>query len=271
MPTFALLLEYDGSYFYGFQKQKDRKSIQESIEHAVETLIKEKIKLIAAGRTDAGVHARGMIASFSCNCEITNFSKFIISLNALTDDYVSILGMREMTNNFHARFSCSEREYEYRILISKYPRPLLFKRVYWLKNEFDQNILISQMDSLLGSHNFSSLAKKSSLINKSPERKISELRFEKLSEHPDLFRFLIRGSGFLHNMIRIMVGTLLDIAKGKIKNSSILDILNKKDRVNAGITLPAYGLYFLKAYYSKFPEIEEMYNPQNFLTIDKHG
>ena len=262
MPRTVLILEYDGPRFNGFQKQKSAKQItvQEKLEDVISLILRENITLIAAGRTDAGVHAKGMVVSFSSTNSILNYHKFLVSLNGLVGGSVSALAGKEISDQFHARFSCTEREYEYKILNTKTPHPLLNERVLWFKNNIDFDLLQREAETLHGKHDFAGFTKKSVLETyNSTERQITKIEVKRDSELRSLFKIVIRGTGFLHNMVRIIVGTLLDIARGRLK-SNILDILRTQDRTNAGITLPPYGLYFLRAYYRDYPEINQMYS-----------
>ncbi|WP_082760966.1 tRNA pseudouridine(38-40) synthase TruA [Leptospira alstonii] len=262
--NYALLVEYDGLCFHGFQTQKDLPSIQENIEKAAKILLKEEISVTGAGRTDTGVHARGMIVNFKTQTTIQNFGKFLLSLNAITDVGLSILGMAEVGENFDSRFSCNSREYEYWILNTKYPRPTWKNRAFWYQHKIDVTRLEAELELLKGEHDFRSLAKATSLKGRSTIRTILDVRLERSAELDGLLKVRIRANGFLHNMIRILTGTLLEIANGKRKVRNVLDILSSKDRTIAGITLPPYGLYFIRAYYDFHPEIDLMYSHRDF-------
>lgn len=262
MPKTALILEYDGTRFNGFQKQKSAKNItvQEKLESVISLILREEIRIIAAGRTDSGVHAKGMVVSFTSSKSIPNYHKFLVSINGLAGGFVSVLAGCEVSDTFHARFSCSEREYEYKILFSKYPHPLLSERVLWFKNEINFKRLETEIQTLHGAHNFASLTKKSVLDTyNSTERQITKIEMKRDYEIHNLVIIGIRGNGFLHNMVRILVGTLLDIARGQL-TQSLLEILETKDRTKAGITLPPYALYFVRAYYKDYPEVENLYS-----------
>ncbi len=259
MPNLALLLEYDGSYFAGFQKQRDKFTVQEALENAFLKAYKEQINISAAGRTDAGVHALGMIASFVTQRPINDFHKMISSLNALTKRGVSVLAAREMPESFHARFSCTEREYAYLILNSKYKHPLWEGRAFRVHEKIDFEKIQKELPVLLGKHDFRSFAKTISVKNKITERQILDIKMKQSQEFSELYSVHIKGTGFLHNMVRIIVGTLLDIGTGKI-NISLDEILKSEDRKLAGTTLPPYALYFKKAYYKDYEEIEELYS-----------
>lgn len=265
MPNLALLLEYDGSYFAGFQKQKNKHTVQEALESAFFLAYKENINISAAGRTDAGVHALGMIVSFVAQRPISDFHKLISSLNALTKKGVAVLGAKEMPESFHARFSCTEREYVYLVLNSKYKHPLWEGRAFRIHEKLDFEKITQELSYLKGKHDFRSFAKTISVRNKITERHILDIQLKKSQEFPGLYAFHIRGTGFLHNMVRIIVGTLLDIGRGKI-TKPILEILQSEDRTEAGTTLPPYGLYFKRAFYKEYSEIDELYGKSSMLS-----
>jgi len=259
LPKTALLIQYDGSEFHGFQRQKNCSSVQEKLEKAIDTISKESVIISAAGRTDAGVHAMGMIVSFELESSVKAYDKFLLSLNALTPKSISILAAKEMPDNFHARFSCSEREYEYLLYNSKFPQPLWNIRALWVKEKLDIPKINSELKSLIGRHEFDSFTKASSVRDKSTERQITRMEIIESKEIPHFYRLAIRGTGFLHNMVRILVGTILDVSFGK-KSLSLKEILYSQNRSLAGKTLPPYALYFNHAYYKDFPEIETLYN-----------
>ncbi|WOT12616.1 tRNA pseudouridine(38-40) synthase TruA [Leptospira interrogans] len=263
--NYALLVEYDGLCFHGFQTQKGLSSIQENLEKAAKILLKEEIHISGAGRTDTGVHARGMIVNFKTQRVIQNFSKFLLSLNAITDSGLSILSMTEVDENFDSRFSCNSREYEYWILNTKYPRPTWKNRTFWYQHRIDVPRLEAELELLKGEHDFRSLAKVASLKGRSTVRTILDVKLERSLELEGLLKVKIRANGFLHNMIRILTGTLLEISNGKRKDTNVLEILSSKDRTIAGITLPPYGLYFIRAYYDSYPKIDFMYSHLDFL------
>ncbi|HMV42590.1 MAG TPA: tRNA pseudouridine(38-40) synthase TruA [Leptospiraceae bacterium] len=264
MPSSVLILEYDGPQFNGFQKQESAKrvTVQGKLETILSQILRENITLVAAGRTDAGVHAKGMAVSFTSQNPIQNYGKLILSVNAIAglEGGLAVLTANEVPDGFHARFSCTEREYEYKILNTQTPHPLLKERALWFKNKIDFNLLQREMESLIGKHDFASFTKKSVLETyTSTERRITKIEIKEDEELKNLFKIVIRGTGFLHNMVRILVGTLLDIARGKIR-SSVLEILESLDRTKAGKTAPPYGLYFVRAYYNDYPIVNHLYS-----------
>lgn len=267
MPKIALLLEYDGSNFHGFQRQKSLVSVQQCIEDALQVVFGERTTIEGAGRTDAGVHAKGMIVSFFAKYVPNNFHSFIVSLNGLTNPAISILSALQVPDVFHARYCCTEREYEYYILNSRFPHPLFSNRVYWEKYKVDWNVIQKEIKTLVGIHDFSSLTNRSCEINESYEREIISVELLKVPDIHGLFKIRICSNGFLYNMVRVIVGTLMDIGKGVIKNKTLLEIINSKDRKEAGKTLPPTGLYFLRAYYRNYPEIDKLYSPNWFIPV----
>ncbi|EQA45878.1 tRNA pseudouridine(38-40) synthase [Leptospira broomii serovar Hurstbridge str. 5399] len=258
--NYALLLEYDGGCFYGYQTQRQTPTVQNEIEKALAILLAKPTRIYGAGRTDTGVHARGMIVNFKTKSKIKELSRFLLGLNALTDPGLSILGITPVPENFNSQFSCTAREYEYLLLNSRIPRPIWKNRVFWYQHRIDVSRLRQELELLKGEHDFRSLAKATSMRNrKTTIRVIYDTSLKESPEEPGLFRFRIKANGFLHNMIRILTGTLLEIATGKRKETNILEILSSKDRTIAGITLPPYGLYFIRAYYDSFPQIDSLY------------
>jgi tRNA pseudouridine38-40 synthase len=259
LPVFACILEYDGSHFHGFQRQQDLLTVQSTLEDAIFVVTKERTRITAAGRTDTGVHALGMVISFPLENPIPNLPKFHLSLNALSHPGVSVLAIREVPEEFNARFSCTEREYQFWILHSRHPSPIWEKRAYRIHTPVDFSKVESEMQTLLGKKSFKSFAKANSVKGVSTERQITYIRIEPSLDTKGLYKLMIRGTGFLHNMIRIIVGTILDRASGKIQ-SDFQTILESENRKNAGKTLPPHGLYFYKAYFKNYPQIEEMYH-----------
>ncbi|TGL54752.1 tRNA pseudouridine(38-40) synthase TruA [Leptospira wolffii] len=258
--NYALLLEFDGGAFFGYQSQRQSPTVQEEVEKALAILLKKSVRIWGAGRTDTGVHAKGMVVNFKTETPIQNLSKFLLGMNALTDRGLSIQGITEVPLEFNSQFSCTAREYEYLLLNARFPRPVWKNRAFWSQHRIDVSRLREELELLKGEHDFRSLAKATSMRNRrTTTRVIYDASLEESVEEPGLFRLKIKANGFLHNMIRILTGTLFEIAIQKRKETNILKVLSSKDRTIAGTTLPPYGLYFLRAYYEKFPEIDKMY------------
>ena len=173
---------------------------------------------------------------------------------------LAALSILQVDETFHARFSCKGREYEYWVYNSRFRHPLLDGRAYWVKTEINRELLEENARQLLGRHLFDSFTPPMSLQGKSSEREILRVEVLNSDEYSGLMKIRFHGSGFLHNMVRIMSGTLIDIGRGRLKDRNMKQIIEARDRNAAGITLPPYGLYFIKAYYADYPEIENLYS-----------
>ena len=283
--NFLLLVAYDGSPFCGFQRQQSQPSIQEELEKALSTILREEIRVHPSGRTDAGVHATGQVVHFICKENKLNIEerRLCHGLNALLPPEISVLRAAPVPFDFHARFSCLAREYDY--LIWNHPRRRAHSAEHflWVREELDCSFLQKQADGILGENDFRSLTRVLS-ESETPMRYIDLLRFDRIRdpimESESIVRLRIRGNAFLHNMIRILVGTLLDIHAGKIE-LSLKEILEKKDRRRAGKTAPPTGLFFRRAYYLQsdllpdwlpqldgYPWMREGLDPRNVVATD---
>jgi tRNA pseudouridine38-40 synthase len=247
----ALLLQYDGTNFNGWQVQKKGRTVQGEIEKALEILLKEKIRIIAAGRTDTGVHALGQVIHFDSSADIT-LRKLCISLNGILDKDVAIKNAYYVPPTFHARFSASQREYIYVIYNHPLKSPFVFKKAMWISNKVDMDYIKDVSRYFIGEKDFASFCKKIS-ADENTVRRIDEFDITNFKE---FIFFRIRGTAFLHNMIRIIVGTIFDIYIKKMDPSSVLNIFEQKNRIAGGKTAPAYGLYLNRIFYN--PSLSEM-------------
>jgi len=244
MPKFKIIIEYDGSNYVGWQKQDNGQSIQEEIEKAIFKLTGEKISLFGAGRTDAGVHALGQVAHFNLQ---KNFMCDNIrdGLNQhLRPQSIAVLSAEEIQEEFHSRFSAKKRTYEYLILNRRAPLTIDKGKSWGVFKKLDLNKMIFESNFFLGKHNLNAFRSIHCQSN-SAIKSINEIKILKKDKN-----ILIRVSAksFLHSQVRIMVGTLVEIGKGKI-TQSIKKIIEDKDRSKAGITAPACGLYLIKVEY----------------------
>ena len=240
----AFTTEYDGSAFSGFQRQKNADSVQQNIEEALEKITQNKVVINYAGRTDSGVHALSQVFDFETDLERPD-KNWIDGINSNLVDSIAVSTISRVPNDFHSRFSAIERSYTYVIYNSR-STPLFFGNMsHWDNNKIDLDVLQQQSKMFLGSHDFTSF-RSSSCNSKNPVKKVNMIDIE---SHDRFIFVTIKANAFLHNMVRIMVGTLLDIAKGEI-DYSIEEILTKKDRSFAGKTLSAKGLFFLGPKYN---------------------
>ena len=244
MPKFKIIIEYDGTDFVGWQKQNNGPSIQEEIEKAIYRLTGDHTSLFGAGRTDAGVHAKGQVAHFEIKKKF-NIDNIRDGLNQYLRPYpIGILKAIEVDDDFNARFLAKKRTYKYLIINRRTPLTLDKNRSWGIFKKLDIKKMILESKFFLGKHNmkaFRSIDCQSKSTIKTIDEIIIQAKDEKLS-------IIISARSFLHSQVRIMVGTLVEIGKGKIKKS-IKKIIESEDRSQAGITAPACGLYLVKVDY----------------------
>jgi len=248
---FALTLEYDGAPYAGFQRQLNQPSVQAELERVLGIVMRAPTRVYCAGRTDTGVNALGQVVHFSGAFD-RPLSVLLYSLNSLLPIQISIRHAAHVPENFHARFSCLAREYVYAIYHAPYRPGTLGLKSLWLREDLQWDLPRRAIEYLLGSNDFAAFTRvalvKSGEIT---QRRIDSIR---IIEDGRYIFFHIRGSGFLHNMIRIIVGTLLDVARGEIKPEGVREIIASGDRLEAGMTVKPYGLYFLHAEYTDFDQ-----------------
>ena len=245
MVNVKLTIQYDGTNYCGWQRQKNGNSIQEEIERAIMSVTGEKVELIGSGRTDSGVHARGQVANFLTNSNIP-VDKFKFALNTKLPRDISVIDSRKVDENFHSRYDAIGKIYKYIIYNEPIRNPLYRNFTYHVPYSLDYKEIEKAIKYFLGSHDFSSfMASRSSV--KTTIRVIDRFTLDKKG---DLMIFTIQGNGFLYNMVRIIIGTIVEVGRGKIKSSSIPHIIYEKDRKAAGHTAPPEGLYLEKVYYN---------------------
>ena len=240
----ALLLQYDGTKFNGFQLQDKGRTVQGELERALKILTKTDIRIAASGRTDTGVHALGQIAHFDTDSELT-LRKFAISLNGIMTSDISVKNVFEVSSDFHSRYSAVEREYRYLIYNHPQRSPFMLYRAMWVNSLLDIDYLREAVSYLVGEKDFASFCKKKSREEKTV-RRINDIGVNK---HEELVEIVIRGNAFLHNMNRIIIGTLIEMSKDKRPPEYMLDILDAKAREASGFTAPPYGLYLSRIWF----------------------
>ena len=240
-------IEYDGTNYVGWQKQKNGRSIQEEIEKCLKQLFKEEIELYVAGRTDSGVHAIEQVAHFDIN-HIIDPKKIYLALNSQlhkSKNKISILTSEEMPSSFHSRFSAKKRTYLYKILNRKTFSPLDCDRFYHVPYFLDENLMTNSSRYLIGNHDFNSFRSKDCQA-KSSLRSIENIVIKRKNEK---IQIEISAKSFLHNQVRIIVGTLLNIGRKFWNEQKLLEILKSRNRDIAGPTAPPVGLYLKKIDY----------------------
>lgn len=246
MRRLLLLTEYDGTHFAGLQRQREGlRTVQGELERALPG-IGALPKAVAAGRTDAGVHALLMPFHIDLQSPIPT-EKVPEALNRLLPEDLKVVAAKEVAPDFHARRDALWRAYRYRVLLRPHPSPLLRHRALWLKGPLDLKAMEKALPLLLGRHNFLGFAKEET---REGVRELLEARLEALEgEAGPEVRFYFRGQSFLRGQVRGMVGTLLEVGLGKRPPESLRAILETGDRRLAGPSAPAMGLYFLEAAY----------------------
>jgi len=244
---FKIIIEYDGTNYSGWQIQANALSIQESIQKAIKEFSSHTVEIFGAGRTDAGVHARGQVAHFDMP-EFCNFSEDTIK-NAinyhLKPQPIVVTNCIRVNEEFHARFSAKKRYYEYKILNRDAMPALEYNRVWHISKNLDNKKLAEAAKHLEGQHDFSSF-RSSQCQSSNPVKTIDNIS---ISKNADIISINISAKSFLHHMVRNIVGTIYLAGIGKILPSHVKNILEARDRKKAGITAPACGLYFLRVDY----------------------
>lgn len=244
LRNIKLTIEYDGTNYHGWQSQKNAVAVQDVIENAIAKLTGKECNLIGSSRTDEGVHAIGQVANFLTDSRIPA-DKFSFALNSILPDDIVIKDSREVSLDFHSRYSAKGKKYRYLIYNSRQPSALLKNRAMHVSQELDFEAMARAAEYFKGKHDFTSFRASGSSV-KTSERTIWDASFSKNGE---IISFEISGDGFLYNMVRIIVGTLVYVGIGKISASDIPSIMEAKDRAMAGKTAPPQGLYLVEVYY----------------------
>ena len=244
MHNYKIVIEYDGTNFVGWQQQENGQSIQSALQEALFKLTGEKITIFGAGRTDAGVHAYGQVASFTLNKKIeTDVIRDGLNQH-LRPHPIAVQKAELVEDDFHARFSANKRWYEYKIINRRPPLTIDINRAWCVYKNLDIEKMKSESASFLGKHDLNAF-RSAHCQSKNSIKTIDSIAIKNKDEQ---IIFEVSAKSFLHSQVRIMIGTLIDIAKGNI-NKTILDIINSKQREIAGQTAPAHGLYLKRIEY----------------------
>jgi len=246
MFTYQILIEYDGTNFVGWQRQKNGNSIQGSIEKVLKKLLKQKVILHGSGRTDSGVHANEQSAHFNSINKIKDNNKFLNSINFfLNKKKISILNIKKRNKLFHSRYSAKMRIYKYIIINRKSPLSLDFNRAWYVRNILDLNLIKKASKLLLGTKDFS-MFRSSSCGANSPIRTIKSIEIKKEKEK---IIFFFKSKSFLQQQVRSMVGCLKYIGEKKWNLTKFRKYINLKKRSNCAPPAPSCGLYLFKVLY----------------------
>ncbi len=239
-----LVLQYDGTNFCGWQVQPGLRTVQGELENAVFSLTGERVSVIASGRTDSGVHARGQVAHFDTNSTIPP-ENFCRALNVLLPSDVKVIKSELAPENFHSRFSAKKKTYIYRFYKSSVELPLYSRYACRIDEKTDETAMNQAAQALVGTHDFKCFMSSGSDV-KNTVRTIYECRIYK---NGDLLELKVCGNGFLYNMVRAIAGTLYFVGLGKSSVESVKAAIESKDRFFAGKTMPPQGLTLEEVFY----------------------
>jgi len=237
MKRYLLDLSYKGTEFHGWQLQNNAITIQGEIERVMSMILREQIRIVGAGRTDTGVHAKFYVAHFDIENEISDNKKLVSKLNKILHKDISIKKIEEVSNEFHSRFDAKSRTYEYHIHL--YKNPFLNDLSAFLYFLPDVQKMNEACNILFDYEDFTSFAK----LNSGAKTNLCKIYFAEWKQENDKLIFTIKANRFLRNMVRAIVGTLLEVGRGKININDFRQIIESKNRSSAGQSVPACGLY----------------------------
>lgn len=244
MRNFKVKISYDGSAYHGFQRQDNAYTVQQAVEEAIEQLTGERVSIIGCSRTDTGVHAREFFFNVRLESSITERG-LVFGLNGLLPDDIAVLSCEVVDESFHARYNCKGKEYVYIVHNSEIKNPFYRDYAYRHWYPLREDIMDKAAQDFVGEHDFKSFC--STACNK--ENTVRTIHSFNVKREGDRVIFTVSGDGFLYNMVRIMVGTLIFISDGKIPQDAIPQILEGKNRIKAGKTVVPNGLYLNKVFY----------------------
>ncbi len=245
MTRYALTLEFDGGPFFGLQKQDNGPTVQQAVEDAAQTITGEAVRMHAAGRTDSGVHALGMVAHIEIRKPFDPF-RLMQALNAvLRPAPVAVIDCRAVADDWHARFSCIGRAYEFRIVNRRAPLTLERGKAWLVTRPLDAVAMHEAAQVLVGTHDFTTF-RSTHCQALNPVKTLDTLDVSRHGEH-----VIVRAAArsFLHHQVRSMVGTLALVGLGRWSVAQVAEALAAKDRAELGLNAPPDGLYFVRAVY----------------------
>ncbi|CAB1085430.1 tRNA pseudouridine(38-40) synthase (EC [Olavius algarvensis Delta 1 endosymbiont] len=243
--NFKIIIEYDGTHYHGWQRQKDDRTIQQEIENALSAMTAERVTLTGSGRTDAGVHAYGQVANFICDTGLSE-TVFQKGLNSILPDDIVIKDCRLVNQAFHARYDAKSKIYHYQITNRDIPSAIGRQYAWFIRRKLDTAAMRAAISHIIGSQDFKSFEGTGSPRSHTTRN----IMAAGLTVHEDgLLVFQIEADGFLRYMVRNIVGTLVDIGLGKITPAEFKKILESRNRSNASATAPARGLFLMEVKY----------------------
>ena len=241
-----LRLAYNGTRYSGWQVQNNAVTIQQTLQDAILAVFGERYAVTGCSRTDSGVHANDFCCTINMPCDINiPEDKIPIALNHNLPNDISVLHAEFTDDEFHARYDVKYKEYEYLIWNSSIRNPFYENLVYEFPKKLDETIMNEAAKAFIGKHDFASFMSSGSSV----ENTFREIKYFNVTRENELIRINVASDGFLYNMVRILVGTLIEVSEGKISKNDIPDIINSKNRKMAGFTAPPQGLYLNKVVY----------------------
>lgn len=244
MRNLKVMMAYRGTAYHGFQRQENAVGIQNILEEKLSSLTNAPVKINGCSRTDTGVHANEYCFSFETKHRIP-CNNIVRGMNSILPDDLAILSCEEASADFHARYSCKGKEYVYLILNRGSKDPFMSDLALHYPFVLDTELMERVAQDFVGTHDFTSFCGTAN----QKENSIRTIEYFKIEKNENLVKLIVKGDGFLYNMVRIMVGTLIFINENKLEPDSIPSILAAKDRNLAGKTVPAQGLYLNKVFY----------------------
>lgn len=244
MRNLLLTLRFDGKKYHGWQVQKNAITVQQILQDCIQNILQKREPVVGCSRTDTGVHAN----VYCCSVKTENTmlcDRFMAALNSTLPYDIAVVNCFEVPQDFHARYDCKSKQYIYKIHNSRVKDPFLYGYALHYKYPLDADMLNKQAKDFIGTYDYVGFCGSNSRIRTT----IRTVKNASVERHGDLVIFTVEADGFLYNMVRIMVGTLLEMAQGKIKENTIKDILASKNRTFAGHTAPSCGLYLNKVNY----------------------
>ncbi len=246
LKNFKLTIEYDGTNYHGWQRQPDARTIQQTIEAALETMTRRKITLVGSGRTDAGVHAKGQTANFRCETKLEPI-QFQNGLNSLLPDDIVIRECLPAGDHFHARYDAKGKRYRYCILNHHLPEAVGRQYAWWIRSGLDMTAMQQAAGLILGEHDFKAFEASGSPRSHT-RRNVTQARWQRQERRRLVFD--IAADGFLRYMVRNIVGTLVAVGLHKLTCEQFRETFSAMDRTKAGATAPAHGLFLMEVFYT---------------------
>lgn len=245
MRNIKIIIEYDGTNYCGWQKQLQGPTVQQEIETALNNMTGENVNLLGSGRTDSGVHALGQVANFTTESNI-KAGEFQMGLNSVLPKDITIVDSTEAEPDFHAQFSSKSKIYIYKIFNSPHPSALLRQRAWFIPLGLDISKMKESSGILVGEHDFKAFAQAGAEV-KTTVRTVLEVSIELLEDN--MIEFRIEATGFLKRMVRLIIGTLVQVGKGKITPADFAEILQSGEKTKFVYAAPPQGLYLKEVKY----------------------